>query len=156
MINHVTISTYDLSINGHDQTLINTPETAKMSIPYNVAAALNFREDELNNISEETIKNPDITRILSCTEVVENVEFSKLVPGKRCTEVILKLDDGRVISRVTEYPKGEPENPLSDEELRAKYYEMMSSVWQDKAEEIEKAIYDEDKEINHLLEILCK
>ena len=50
MINHVTISTYDLSINGHDQTLINTPETAKMSIPYNVAAALNFREDELNNI----------------------------------------------------------------------------------------------------------
>ena len=41
------------------------------------------------------------------------------------------LDTGREVSAQVRFPKGDPENPLSRDELTAKYTDLATAVWTD-------------------------
>jgi 2-methylcitrate dehydratase PrpD len=49
-------------------------------------------------------------------------------PGKRCASVEIALGDGRLISHVQTTRKGDPDCPLSDQELEGKFFELAVPV----------------------------
>lgn len=125
-IDSVTVKTYRLAINGHNHTEIHGVSSAKMSIPYAVAVALDIGCAGMNAFTEQTVSNPEIISLAKKVHVQEDVEMTALSPAKRGARVIVKTTSGIVYSTEVDNPLGEPEHPMSDEALVDKFYDMMN------------------------------
>lgn len=69
---------------------------ARMSIPYNVAATLFSGAIEEQNY--RLLTHPEITRLASLVKLSEHSEFTLAYPDKQGTEVIVTLNNGRLLS----------------------------------------------------------
>jgi len=65
-------------------------------------------------------------KFIKRVEIKEDVTLSNLVPDKRPAIVEILTKDGHKFRERVNLPKGEPENPLSDEELKKKFAELAS------------------------------
>lgn len=120
-IKNISINTYDSVIGKHDSTQIFGEASAKMSIPYCVAVALKEGSADISKFVAPFINDPFILFLTKKILVFSNEELSKLVPHKRVAVVELTTNDGEVFIERVEFPKGEPENPLSEDELYTKF-----------------------------------
>jgi 2-methylcitrate dehydratase PrpD len=59
--------------------------------------------------------------------------LSKGYPGQRAAQVEIETNDGRKLSHFQPYRKGDPEMPLTDEELNDKFLELAEPVVGDAA-----------------------
>ena len=57
-------------------------------------------------------------------QVSSDDELSAAFPGVQAAIVTIKTKDGEYTDRV-DFPKGEPENPLTDEEFKSRYDGLM-------------------------------
>ena len=120
----VEIRTYDLAVTGHDHTEIPGSYSAKMSIPYATAAGLIFGKAGLGEFSEEAVKGEEILALTRKVRVEADEELSAAFPGIQAAVVTIRTKTGERTERV-DFPKGEPENPLSDAEFRERYDGLM-------------------------------
>lgn len=120
----ITVHTFRWAVFQHDHTEITGISSAKMSVPYCVAAALRTGRTGMAAFDDSMLKDPEILRLTKRVAVVEDPEMSALVPKKRPAKVTLTLRDGRQISARTDLPKGEPETAMSAQELRDKFIDL--------------------------------
>lgn len=123
-VEDITVQTYDLAVSGHDHTDIPGSYSAKMSIPYATAVGLIYGKAGLQEFSEETVKEKEILRLVHKVKVSADDELSAVFPGIQAAVVTIKTKDGVHKDRV-DFPKGEPENPLDDQEFRERYDGLM-------------------------------
>ncbi len=123
-IKEIYIRTYDLAVSGHDHTDIPGSYSAKMSIPYSTAVGLRYGKAGLQEFSEEAVKNVDTLKLTQKIKVVVDEELSKVFPKVQAAIVTIKTSEEELTERV-DFPKGEPENPLSEEEFRKRYDGLM-------------------------------
>lgn len=123
-IKNITVRTYSLAVSGHDHVDILGSYSAKMSIPYSLAAGLMFGKAGLQEFSEETVKNTNLLDLTRKVHVVPDEGLSKVFPEIQAAIVDIETGSGTVTERV-DFPKGEPENPLSDQEFRDRYDALM-------------------------------
>lgn len=123
-IDKIKVTTYKGVIGKHDFKDIHGESSARMSIPYSVAIALTTGKAGIAEFAEPYVSEKAILDLTQMVDVVPSEELSKLVPDKRVAivEVIMKND--YVLSERVEYPKGEPENPLTQEENLTKFLSM--------------------------------
>lgn len=124
-IEEINIKTYDLAVSGHDHTDIHGSYSAKMSIPYATSAGLIYGKAGLQEFSEETVKGDSILQLTRKVSVTADDELSAVFPDIQAAVVTIKTKDGEFYDRV-DFPKGEPENPLTDEEFRDRYDGLMA------------------------------
>lgn len=124
-IKEIIIDIYKLAINGHDHKQIKGVASAKLSMPYAVAAAFVLHSGDLETFNIENLTNDDILDLISKITVRERAEFTEEFPGKRIAEVSVILKDGTKYSKRVDYAKGEPENPMSSKEILDKFYFVM-------------------------------
>ena len=101
---------------------------AKFSLPYVVAHALVYGPVRLDAYGPEKLGNPAIRELMKKIELVADPELSKAFPGQRAARVEIELADGRRLSHFQETRKGDPEMPLTDEELNDKFLELVEPV----------------------------
>ena len=65
--------------------------------------------------------------------------MSKLYPPARPADLEIRTKSGNVYRRRVDYPKGDPHNPMSDEEVKAKFRKLARPLM---AEDRVKAIID--------------
>ncbi len=130
-IESISVDTYKLAVNGHDHTDIKGVNSAKMSIPYSLAVALVTGKAGLDEYSEKNVKDPKILGVTSKISVKDVDKLTELCPQKRVAVVKVNTKSGQYTSRI-EYPKGEPENPLTQEEFQQKFEGLMSFAGYDK------------------------
>lgn len=123
-VEEIDIKTYDLAVSGHDHTDIPGSYSAKMSIPYATAAGLMFGKAGLQEFTEEMVANPEILNLTKKIKVEADEELSVVFPGVQAAIVTIRTKDGSYTDRV-DYPKGEPENPLTEDEFRTRYDGLM-------------------------------
>lgn len=152
-INSLTVEVYKLAISGHDHTDIQSISSAKMSIPFGVALALVNGSAGLYDFTDESITNSLILDLTKKVTVVENEELTSLVPQKRASVVTIKMVDGTSLSHRVDYPKGEPENPLTEEEIQQKFTSlaMYAGLPQETCERVMHSILHEDFDIAEVL-----
>lgn len=124
-VEEIDIRTYDLAVAGHDHTDIPGSYSAKMSIPYATAAGLIFGKAGLQEFSEEAVKGTEILNLTKKVKVSADEELSSVFPGIQAAVLTIKTKDGSYTDRV-DFPKGEPENPLDDQEFRERYDGLMN------------------------------
>ncbi|MBR4588604.1 MAG: MmgE/PrpD family protein [Lachnospiraceae bacterium] len=124
-VEEIEVRTYDLAVSGHDHTDIPGSYSAKMSIPYATAVGLIYGKAGLQEFTEEKVKQQDILNITKKVKVSADKELSAVFPGVQAAVVTIKTKEGSFTERV-DFPKGEPENPLTDAEFKSRYDDLMS------------------------------
>ena len=156
-IEKIEVLTYLQATEGHSYIEIPTVSAAKMSIPFSVAVALVTGSADMKAFSNESITNKTILELTKKVEVKEDAELTALNPQKRAAIVVVHTKDRTYLQRV-DYPKGEPENPLSKEELENKFrgLAMYGGLTMEEFDAIINEIWKEDGSIEKLMQIICK
>lgn len=113
----IKVKTYKLAVAGHDHKKILGINSAKMSIPYSVAAALYYGKAGMREFEVDCINNDQVLNLVDLVIVEEDKELTAMCPDKRAAAVEITLKDNQLLSDCVYYPKGEPENPMSYEEV---------------------------------------
>ena len=140
-VDHVEVTTYKGVIGKHDFKDIHGESSARMSIPYSVVIALATGKAGIAEFAEPYVSDVDILNLTKKVDIVPNEDLSKLVPDKRVAIVEVTMKDGTILTDKVEYPKGEPENPLSADENLAKFLSM--TVHAGMTEEKARVIFNE-------------
>jgi len=106
----------------------HTKETADHSLPYVIAAALAERQVTPVQFTMEKIMDPRIREQLQKVEVVADPEIEKVFPALQRVIVRIDTTDGRSFSKQLDYPKGDPRNPLTDQEVEEKFSALAEGV----------------------------
>ncbi|MEJ7668126.1 MAG: MmgE/PrpD family protein [Casimicrobiaceae bacterium] len=118
-----------------------TTDEAQYSLPYAVAAALVFGRVGVDEVNASALAEPRVRRMLDVTSLAEDAEFSRRFPAERWARVRIALRDGRTLASEPARARGNPENPLADDELRAKYRELaVPALGADRATRVEGAV----------------
>jgi 2-methylcitrate dehydratase len=92
-------------------------ETADHSLPYCIAATLVDHQVTTQSFSEEKLKDERIWRVIDKIKGEASEEFEKMFPAKQPSKVVVKTKDGKAYSEYLEYPKGDPREPMTAEDL---------------------------------------
>ncbi len=151
-IEGIIIKTYDLAVSGHDHTEIHGSYNAKMSIPYATAAGFIYGKAGLQEFSEANVKSKAILDLTSKVRVYADDDLSAVFPGIQAAIVEAKTTHETFTERV-DFPKGEPENPLTDEEFRSRYNGLMEYAGVDAAvsSAVYDAVYQENAKVEELI-----
>ncbi len=155
-IKSVNVKTYYLGVAGHEHTEIVGVNSAKMSTPYSIAVSLAKAKAGLSEFTEEIINNKDILSLTQKVNVVSDDELTALVPEKRAAIVSIETNEGFVFTQRVDYPKGEPENPVSEEELEDKFISLAQYAGKsdEESQAIIQIIYNLETECHKLFQYL--
>lgn len=117
------------------------PETgvdAQFSLPFSVAVAITRRVALAEEFTEKYFKDPEILSFMERIEGYLAPEVEACWPESYPAIAIIETYDGRIYTGKVEFPKGDPENPVTDEELEAKFRYLTEG--RISAEDIDKAV----------------
>jgi len=124
----------------------HTKETADHSLPYVIAAALVDRQVTPAQFEMAKIMDPKIREQLKKVEVVADPEIEKVFPALQRVVVTIRTADGKEFTEQLDYPKGDPRNPLTDQEIEEKFSALADGVLSVKAQaKLKDAIWNLDK-----------
>lgn len=157
-IEKIEVRTYKLAVGSHDHTQIIGISSAKLSTPYAVALSIVKGSCGYADYNEDNLNDYWIKNLTHKVSVIEDENLTAQSPAVRGARVTIYLKDGNVFEAPCLYPKGEPENPLSQEELEGKFrglaiYGGLSSV---ECDEVIKEIKNDNFDINKILNICRK
>jgi 2-methylcitrate dehydratase len=98
-----------------------TKETADHSLPYVIAAAIAERQVTPLQFTDEKIMDPTIRAQLNKVKVTADPEIEALFPELQRVIVKITTTDGQEFTKQIDYPKGDPRNPLTDQEVEEKF-----------------------------------
>ncbi|MDP2707822.1 MAG: MmgE/PrpD family protein, partial [Burkholderiales bacterium] len=127
-VKRMRIATYKAGTDIVDNPAPEGDYQAKFSLQYVTAHALVHGSVRLSAFAPERLKDPDVRAVLAKIEVVADPELSKGYPNQRAAHVEVELNDGRVLKYFQPTRKGDPEMPLSDDELNEKFLELALPV----------------------------
>ncbi|UCH65672.1 MAG: MmgE/PrpD family protein [Ignavibacterium sp.] len=144
-IETVTLTTlaqaYDILFDPHKYRP-ESRETADHSLPYCIAAALVDHKITTQSFSDEKLKDPRIWEVIDKIKGEPSQEFEKMFPAKQPSKVIVKTTDGKEYSEYLEYPKGDPREPMTIEDLDNKFNSLSSDLLNDQRQkEIKDTIF---------------
>lgn len=155
-IREVRIRTYSLAVKKHDHTDIPGAASAKMSIPYNFAVTYLTGKTGMDAFTDTCLNDEDIRALTQKVVVEEDEEMTALFPQKTVATVTVITHDGRRLEGRSELPKGEPENPLSQEEIVEKFTSLAlyGGKTREQAQRIVHAVFNIEDQLPMLLDCL--
>lgn len=155
-IKAIKVTTYHGVLGKHDHTEIRGVSSAKMSIPYSVAVSLVSGKADLEEFTDQYVYDAEIVSLTKKVVVCADEKITALVPQKRSAIVEITTFDGSCHTEMVDYPKGEPENPLSDNEIKEKFITL--AVYGDKSSEesheMIRIVWNIKKELHNLFRYL--
>lgn len=97
-----------------------TKETADHSLPYCIAVAVAKGNVLPSDFEEDALRDPLVWSLLDKIKVVANPEIDALFPKVKRAIVTIKTSQG-AYKKQEDFAKGQPERPLSDEEIISKF-----------------------------------
>lgn len=103
-------------------------ETADHSMFYCCAAALVDGDVTLASFDEERLTDPRLLRLMDCTKIVEDEEMNRGYPKGIPNDITITLADGTRVNKRVDFPRGHAGNPMTDDEVVAKFRRMAEGV----------------------------
>ncbi|MFL6714887.1 MAG: MmgE/PrpD family protein [Burkholderiaceae bacterium] len=149
-IEQIGIGTYRaaLEVAGYENPA--TPAEARFSVKYTVASALTHGSVRLAAFEPDRMNDAATRALMKKISLTLDPELDAAFPGQRAARVEIRLRDGRVLSCLQPFRKGDPEAPLSDRELEQKYRELADPVL---GSEAAGALLDKLNRLDQLLDL---
>lgn len=100
---------------------------AKFDVRYNVAVALAYGRLDVEHFEEAVMTSPEIRALMDRITVRHDPSFD-CMPAKMPAAVRVTTAGDGVLSRQVDYPRGEPEDPMDEAELREKFRRLAGAV----------------------------
>lgn len=117
----ITVTTYQAGADFCDNPSPVDDSEARFSFQHLVAVTLCNGTPTLTSCKKNLIQDPTIQALRDTIGIVVDRKLTAAFPNKISGGVTFHFKDGSTISHHTEHALGEPENPLSKDELIAKF-----------------------------------
>jgi 2-methylcitrate dehydratase PrpD len=117
---------------------------AQFSMPFGAAVAVLYGNALPDRYTEETIRSAEVAEVMKKVRITKDPELERLYPRQWPSTVEIRTRGGGSYRAFVAYPKGDPENPLSWDELREKFNSVARRVY---APERQSRIADELKNL---------
>jgi 2-methylcitrate dehydratase len=107
---------------------VTTVVSAQASLPFALAVAAVRGRIGVDEFTDETVADPVIQSMISRTVVHQDRELYAGVENSMPGRVTVRTRDGRRLTDEVLYPKGNPANPLTEDEFKHKYMDMAERV----------------------------
>jgi len=107
-------------------------ETADHSMSYCCAAALVDGDVTLATFDEDRLSDPKLLDLIDKTKIVDDAELNKGYPKGIPNDVTITCTDGTKVSKRVDFPRGHAGNPMTDDEVVAKFKRMADGVVSEK------------------------
>lgn len=101
---------------------------AKFSMAYVVAHALLHGSVRLDAFDEARLEDAGLRSLMRKVSVREDPALTATFPKQRAARVAITLRDGRRLEHFAPYRKGDPEAPLGDADIDAKFEELVAPI----------------------------
>ena len=105
-----------------------TKETADHSLPYVIAAAVADRQVTPLQFTDAKIMDEKIRAQLPKVKVIADPEIEAVFPELQRVRVVIRTTDGREFEKELDYPKGDPRNPLTNDEISGKFNALAEGI----------------------------
>ncbi|MGL3109095.1 MmgE/PrpD family protein [Bradyrhizobium sp. BR 1432] len=105
-----------------------TAQDARFSLQYCLAAQLVLEAVRLEAFRPAALSDARIRSLMPLITVSEAADLAAAYPGRRMARLAVTLRDGRRIDHFQRTRKGDPDDPLNDDELVDKFMELAGSV----------------------------
>lgn len=123
---HIVIAGYGPTKEICDRPHAETAQEARFSLQYCAAALLLLGGVRLAAFAPERLRDPAIRALMPRISIAVDPELAAAYPRRRAARLRVALRDGRLLERLQPTRKGDPELPLSDADLSAKFRELAS------------------------------
>lgn len=127
-IARIVVKTYQVAINITDNAEPETVYAAKFSLQFCTALALLTGKGGLQDFNETALWAHDIRSLMKRVTLMTDEEIDEDYPDKWGAMIEVYLKSGEVLTRRTDYPKGDPEKPLTSHELTTKFHTLAKSM----------------------------
>jgi 2-methylcitrate dehydratase len=103
-------------------------ETADHSLPYSLAVGLVDGMVTPLQFKQERIDDQGLIPVMDKIKVVPNEEFEALFPKFQPSQVTITLSDGTSHTERVDVPKGDPRDPMTEEEIAVKFNALGTAV----------------------------
>jgi len=102
---------------------------AQFSMPFGAAVALTDRAAGLDQFTGESFHSPQIKALMGKVVLQKDIRIEKNFPEEWPAIVQVHLTNGKQFEKYVRFPKGDPENPLTWQELSAKFHSLATRVF---------------------------
>lgn len=128
-IESIVVKTFRIATDlGHYTNMDSNYVECQFSIPYIIAAIVLDRQLDLEQFAPRRIADPMIHEFAKKINVVFDKNIEEQFPKKYASTVTIRMRNGETYTRHVDHPKGDPENPLTDGELIAKFRKISMPV----------------------------
>jgi 2-methylcitrate dehydratase PrpD len=127
-IRRIRVGTYRTAVEVTGNFEPRTAFEAKFSLAYVVATALLRGSVRLDAFGPERLADPAVRDLMRRIELAIDPELDAQFPNRRAAMVEIETVDGEGLRHLQPTRKGDPEAPLSDAELEAKFFELAAPV----------------------------
>jgi 2-methylcitrate dehydratase PrpD len=100
----------------------------QFSMPFGAAVALTYGRASLEEYQDGMPNNPQVKHVMERVQCVTDPQLDALFPRQMPAWAEVQTTDGRTLRRESAYPKGDPENPVSWDEMKAKFNLLSSPI----------------------------
>ena len=114
-------------------------ESADHSLPYCITMGLIHGRVTPELFEDEVVRHPVVLEHIDKVKVTAEPAFEAAFPKVQRCHVEVDTVDGRTLEKQVDWPKGDPRDPLSDEEIRAKFDALAEGVSNERRDRIWKS-----------------
>jgi 2-methylcitrate dehydratase len=98
---------------------------------YCCAAALIDGDVTLATFDDKRLTDPRLLDLIDKTKIVEDTELNKGYPKGIPNDITITCADGTKVNKRVDFPRGHAENPMTDDEVIAKFKRLANGVMSD-------------------------
>jgi 2-methylcitrate dehydratase PrpD len=106
----------------------NTIVDAQFSMPFGASIALLTGQAGLSVFTEQMIQDPTVQALMQRVECYATPELDNYYPDEWRAVASVEMLDGSIFEATTHYALGDPHNPLSWQQLVARFHELVQPV----------------------------
>jgi 2-methylcitrate dehydratase PrpD len=120
-IESVQVVTYQEAVDVTGRFNPQTAYEAKFSLPFVVSHALLHGSVGLNAFEADKVNDPKIRSLMARFSLSVDPAMTAHFPSQRHAQVVIATKDGKQFTQFVKFRRGDPELPLSDEQLNEKF-----------------------------------
>jgi 2-methylcitrate dehydratase PrpD len=124
-IERVDIGTYRTALDVTSRSSVETPFEGRFSTPFTVASALVHGSVRLDGFTPQRLQDSRVQALMRRVEMGVDPACDAAFPDHRAATVDITLKDGRRLHHHQPTRKGDPDMPLTDADLAAKFLELV-------------------------------
>ena len=117
----IDVGLYEVGARGHDHRHAHSLLDAQMSAPVSIALAMMYGDVTVGTYDTANMQHAEVQRLINVTTAGVDAECERIYPGRRSGVAKVTLMNGQSFEQRVLDPKGEVENPMTDEDLAHKF-----------------------------------